>query len=101
MVDMNNKKSNIPPYGGMHMPKQLFPSTKRLLIAEHRQRRELTQESLAQLVGLSQTMLSLYESGQRDIPVSTLYAIALQLHIPIRELFPEEIVDPPNILIRN
>ena len=72
------------------MLKQLFPAVKRLRIAEHRRARGMSQETLANRLGLSQTVLSLYETGKRDIPVSTLYAIALQLEVPITRLFPEE-----------
>ena len=72
------------------MLKTKFPAVRKLRIAEQRIRCGFSQAALALRLGLSQEVLSYYETGQRDIPVSTLYAIALQLHISPRDLFPDE-----------
>ena len=72
------------------MLKTKFPAVRKLRIAEQRVRCGLSQEDLAIRLGLNQEILSYYETGQRDIPVSTLYAIAVQLGIHPRDLFPED-----------
>ncbi len=45
-------------------------------IRELREDRELTQKQIAQILGMSQTGYSKYETGENDIPTSVLVKLA-------------------------
>ena len=57
-------------------------------LRQHRQRVGLTQEELAELVGVNQTTISQAEIGNRRPEMETQAAIAQALGVPISELFP-------------
>jgi len=48
----------------------------------------LSQQQLSQKVGISQSLLALYELGKRRIPISTLFDIASILSVSLDELLP-------------
>ena len=50
----------------------------------------LTQEQLAQMVGMAQTRLPAIEQGQRDMHLSTMRRFARALGVPLRELLPPD-----------
>lgn len=56
-------------------------------IAEYREKRGLTQVELGKLIGMSQTAISLYESGDRKPDVETAKAISKALHSTLDEIF--------------
>lgn len=45
-------------------------------IRDHREDRDLTQKQIAQMLGLSQTGYSKYETGENDIPTAVLLKLA-------------------------
>ncbi len=53
-----------------------------------RDKADLTQESLADAIGVSRASIANYESGKQSIYISDLYKIADALNIEIRELLP-------------
>lgn len=59
--------------------------------------RRQTQSELALAVGLTQTSVSNYEAGIRDITISALLAIAAQLEVELQTLIA---MDPPVVLTR-
>jgi len=48
----------------------------------------LSQQQLSQKIGISQSLLALYELGKRRIPISTLFGIATILSVPLDDLLP-------------
>jgi transcriptional regulator with XRE-family HTH domain len=66
------------------------------LICIERERAKLTQDELAQRVGLTRTSISNIEGGRQKIQVHTLYAIAEALHAPVDTLLPltGQAIDP-------
>ena len=56
-------------------------------IKEFRDKRGLTQVELGQLLGMSQTAISLYESGDRKPDVETAKNIAKVLHTTLDSIF--------------
>jgi len=58
------------------------------LIRTERERAKLTQDELAQRVGLTRTSISNIEGGRQKIQVHTLYAIAEALHVSADTLLP-------------
>lgn len=62
-------------------------------LLELRQRRNLTQEALAKLVGLPRSTIANLESGGGNPSLSNLARLSAALHIPIEQLLtPQEIV---------
>lgn len=59
-------------------------------IREIRERENMTQETLASLVGVSRENISRYETGQRIPPSDKLIKIATALHVLIDELVVRE-----------
>jgi transcriptional regulator with XRE-family HTH domain len=55
-------------------------------ITSFRKELNLTQEQLAQKIGVSQQIIALYELGKRRIPISLLVPIAKSLHVNIEDL---------------
>lgn len=58
------------------------------LVRLQRERKKLSGNALAKLVGVSQPYLWQIEDGQIDVPASTLKAIADALGVSARELIP-------------
>jgi transcriptional regulator with XRE-family HTH domain len=58
-------------------------------IAELRKSADMTQQQLADLLGISQQQVASYEVGRRRVPVSVLPAIARALAVSIEELIGE------------
>lgn len=54
------------------------------LIRERRQRRNLTQHQLAELVGVTQKAISSWEIGRTEPGARHLFAIADALHLPLK-----------------
>jgi transcriptional regulator with XRE-family HTH domain len=57
-----------------------------LKMANYRKELNMTQEQLAQKLGISQQIIALYELGKRRIPISFLTPIAKALHADIEDL---------------
>ena len=55
-------------------------------IKEHRQRRDLTQEMLAELIEVSPGYISLVETGRKQASLDTLLSISKVLNITLNEL---------------
>lgn len=51
----------------------------------------LTQSALAEAIGCSQSDISRIESGQRDITLERLKAIAVALGVPVAHLLADEV----------
>ncbi|MGH8703585.1 MAG: helix-turn-helix domain-containing protein [Burkholderiales bacterium] len=58
-------------------------------IAELRKEQNLTQQQLADELGIAQQVIASYEIGRRRVPVSTLPALARALAVPIESLLGE------------
>ena len=59
-----------------------------------REARGLTQQALAEMIGLGQFTFSRYEGGRRSAPVSVLGRIAEALGVPLATLFEGEALEP-------
>lgn len=59
-------------------------------IREMRLKAGMTQEDLAAAIHCTAPAISHYENGRRDMPVSTLVAIALALNCSVDDLIREE-----------
>jgi len=57
-------------------------------VASARSEIGLSQQQLSQKIGISQSLLALYELGKRRIPISTLFSIATMLSISLDYLLP-------------
>lgn len=57
-------------------------------IASFRRELDLTQDQLAQMIGIKQQALASYESGRRKIPLPTLLDLAKVLHVTMEDLLP-------------
>lgn len=55
-------------------------------IAKYRKEQNLTQDKLANKIGIKQSILAYYETGKRRPPVSLLFKIANSLYIEIEDL---------------
>jgi transcriptional regulator with XRE-family HTH domain len=51
-----------------------------------RKERDLTQERLGHLAGLSGKFIGEVERGEKSISIDSLYAVAIALHLPLRSL---------------
>jgi transcriptional regulator with XRE-family HTH domain len=65
----------------------------RIYIAEWRQRRDLTQEKLAELVETTKATISRWEAGDRDPPFKAMASLASALNVHVPDLFypPDEL----------
>jgi transcriptional regulator with XRE-family HTH domain len=74
------------------MKKRTDPERKQVLnqlgetLRRYRQERGMTQEALAESLGLSVPYLSLIENGKRNPPYTTVVAIARALRISARDI---------------
>lgn len=59
-----------------------------------REQLNISQEQLAELVGVSQTNLSRYEAGEVDIPLTRLVRLSKVLHVEVSVLA-HEVSRPP------
>ncbi|MCL4541602.1 MAG: helix-turn-helix domain-containing protein, partial [Chloroflexi bacterium] len=53
-----------------------------------RQRQGITQEELAQHIGLTRTSIANIERGRQRVQIHTLYTLAKVLHVPLGTLLP-------------
>jgi transcriptional regulator with XRE-family HTH domain len=60
------------------------------LVRKHRDRLELTQEGLGELIGLSRTSITNIEKGRQHVALHQLYALARALKIPATALLPRD-----------
>lgn len=69
-------------------------------IREWRLRRELSQADVARRAGITQASLSNYETGKRDMPLSTLMGVSSALNVPLGDLLelPDVIVVRDSVL---
>lgn len=58
-------------------------------IKELRQKRNLSQDELAELSGVQQYLISSYEVGRREPNIKTMRKLAKALNVKITELFEE------------
>jgi transcriptional regulator with XRE-family HTH domain len=63
-------------------------------LREWRLRRELSQAEVARVAGITQASLSNYETGKRDLPLSTFLGVASALNVSLGDLLeiPEIVV---------
>ena len=66
-------------------------------IREWRQRRALSQAAVARAADITQASLSNYETGKRDLPLSTLLNLSAALDVPIGDL----IATPDVIVVKD
>lgn len=57
------------------------------VIKKLRKRAKMTQHELAELIGVKQATISLYETGKRKIDINTAQKIAIALELSLDELF--------------
>ncbi len=57
------------------------------VIKKLRKRAKMTQHELAELIGVKQATISLYETGKRKIDINTAQKIAIALEVSLDELF--------------
>ncbi|CCY58281.1 transcriptional regulator XRE family [Clostridium sp. CAG:632] len=57
------------------------------VIKKLRKRANMTQHELAELIGVKQATISLYETGKRKIDINTAQKIAIALEVSLDELF--------------
>lgn len=81
---------------GMYIPKlpkqKAAVPTKELLaknLVRLRAEREMSQEDLSYMAGLSRTVVSHIERQTRNVTLETLEALAAGLGVPVRDLFDE------------
>ena len=75
------------------MPKNRTPEIEALIgakIREVRLRREITQEGLAEKLGLTFQQIQKYEGGKNRVAASTLMTMAEALDVPLTDLLPEQ-----------
>ncbi|MXW34925.1 MAG: helix-turn-helix transcriptional regulator [Chloroflexi bacterium] len=63
-------------------------------IREARRRRGLSQSEVSQMAGITQASLSNYETGKRELPLTTMMNLAASLDVPVGDLMaiPEVII---------
>ena len=57
------------------------------MIKKLRKRAKMTQHELAELIGVKQATISLYETGKRKIDINTAQKIAIAFEVSLDELF--------------
>ena len=55
-------------------------------LREWRLKRELTQSEVARMAGITQASLSNYETGKRDMPISTFLGVVAALNVGVGDL---------------
>ena len=76
---------------------KLFYSTFGKMLGEMRRKQGISQEMLADELGLSRTSITNIEKGRQPVQLHTLYLIARLLSIDIKELLPSpKVMDLPN-----
>ncbi len=74
----------------------------RLYLAEWREAKgSLTQQQLADRIGTTKGTISRWENGERDPPLSALYALAEALGIDAGDLFYDPARPTPDALLRS
>ncbi|MCY4638732.1 MAG: helix-turn-helix domain-containing protein [Chloroflexi bacterium] len=63
-------------------------------IREWRQRRALSQSTVARAADITQASLSNYETGKRDLPLATLLNLAAALDVPVGDL-----ISTPDVIV--
>ncbi|MSQ29206.1 MAG: XRE family transcriptional regulator [Dehalococcoidia bacterium] len=63
-------------------------------LREWRVKRELSQAQVARAGGITQASLSNYETGKRDLPLSTLFGVAAALNVDLGDL-----LDVPDVVV--
>ncbi|MYH42018.1 MAG: helix-turn-helix transcriptional regulator [Chloroflexi bacterium] len=63
-------------------------------IREWRQRRALSQSTVARAAAITQASLSNYETGKRDLPLSTLLNLSAALDVPVGDL-----ISTPDVIV--
>lgn len=63
-------------------------------IREARRRRGLSQSEVSQVAGITQASLSNYETGKRELPLSTVMNLAAALDVPLGDL-----MEIPDVMI--
>lgn len=75
------------------LPKQKTTVPTKELLAKNlvrlRAERQMSQEDLSYMAGLSRTVVSHIERKQRNVTLETLEALAAGLGVPVRDLFDE------------
>lgn len=61
-----------------------------LLILQYRKQKGLTQEQVAEMIGVARSTFTEYETGAAEIRYSTLCKIAKALGVPVTQLITEE-----------
>jgi transcriptional regulator with XRE-family HTH domain len=69
-------------------------------IAQARKDADLTQQQLADRIGILQPQLASYEIGRRRVPVSLLPKLGRALGVSVEELIDDEAVPPPAVSAR-
>ena len=76
---------------------KVFYSTFGKMLGETRRKRGISQEMLADELGLSRTTITNIEKGRQPVQLHTIYLIARLLSIDIKELLPSPtVMDLPN-----
>ena len=57
-------------------------------VRRFRERAALTRDQLAEKVGISRTSITQFEAGHQNVPLETIYLIALALGVELHELLP-------------
>jgi len=66
-------------------------------IRELRQKNELSQTRLAEIVGLKRTSITNIEKGRQKILVHTLWDLAEALSVKVKDLLPAEALETPSL----
>jgi transcriptional regulator with XRE-family HTH domain len=69
-------------------PERAFYQSFGMMLAEARRRRNISQEMLADELGLSRTSVTNIERGRQPIQLHTLYVIARLFSVDVKELLP-------------
>lgn len=63
--------------------------TTRKLLINKRTKNKITQKRLSQMIGISQQMISLIETGKRKPTIETAKKLEILFSTPMEELFPD------------
>ena len=69
-----------------------------LRIKHARNKKEMTQEQLAEVLNISRKHVSLFESGETGISLELLVAVANALDAPISELLADQLTDRKSVV---
>lgn len=79
----------------MSFDKEGFYRELGILLQSHRKRRGLTQEQLAEALGVPRPTYANVESGRQRVAVDLLWKAAVILRVPFNKLVPEPVADLP------